>query len=102
MWASRPPHLLRVLNAALVPECAEECGGRGERGARIPGCRPAGYGKLLGPPEDGQAEPAQSQAQKLLPFQAPPTPFSAGLGTCRDGPSLKQRAWLPSHHSRVG
>lgn len=74
----------RALNATLLPECAEECGGHGERGAHVLGCRPAGCGKLLRPGGRGcgQAKPAWSQALQLLPSSTPPTPFSARLGTC--------------------
>ena len=73
------PHRIRALNATLLPKCAEECEGQGERGARVLGCRPAGYGKLLRPLGEGLAKPAQSPAQQLLPSQAPPTPL------CRAG-----------------
>lgn len=72
----------RALNATLLPECAEECGGQGERGAHVLGCRPAGCGKLLRPGGRGcgQAKPAWSQALQLLPSSDSSHPFLCQAG----------------------
>lgn len=84
VWVSAPN---RALNAILLPECAEECGGPRERGAHVLGCGPAGCGKLLRSPGAGLGRPgpAQSQALQLLPFQAPPTLSLQGWGPAEMG-----------------
>lgn len=68
----------------------------GVRGAHVLAYRPAGDGKLLRPPGDGQAKPAQSQVQLLLPFQAPPLLSLQGWGPAEMGPVLSREHCLPS------
>lgn len=74
----------RALKATLLPECAEECGGQGERGAQVLGCRPPGCGKLLRLLGVGQTKPARSQALRAFALLDSSHPF-----LCRPGDLLR-------------
>lgn len=80
------PRPNRALNATLLPERAEECGGggggAGEKGAHAPGLQACWLWKTTEASWSCQARPAHSQALQLLPPQASPAPFLQGLRTC--------------------
>lgn len=91
----------RALNATLMPECAEECGGQGERGAHVLGYRPASYGKLLRTPAAGMPSPHRARLCSFCPSWLLPSPFSGGQGPAEMGrPLSRQQASLLSPPSR--